>query len=60
MRLQSNGGNMIINHKSQVAGYKAYVWFYQKSITNLVYLKNIIKNYCITYYSLDEMFIVHR
>ena len=42
MHLQSYGGNMLITNKAQVAGYKPCVWFYQKAITNLIYLKNII------------------
>ena len=45
MRLQSNGGNMLINHESQVAGYKPHVWFDQKAITNLIVIKNLIKQY---------------
>ena len=48
MHLQSNGVNMIITHKSQVTGYKPHVWFYQKYITNLIYLNDIINQYCIT------------
>ena len=36
MRLQSNGENMLITHKAQVDGYKPYVWFDQKYITNLI------------------------
>ena len=52
MRLQSNGGKVIIAHKAQVAGYKPRVWFYQKSITNLIDLKNTMKQYSVTYYSL--------
>ena len=58
--LQSNGGKMLITHKAQVAGYKPHVWFDQKDITNLIDLKNIINKYCITYDSLDEMFIYHK
>ena len=27
MRLQKNGGNILITHKAQVANYKPYVWF---------------------------------
>ena len=60
MRLQSNGCKMIITHKAQLACYKPHVWFYQKSITNLIYLKNFINQYYVTCDSLYEMFIVHR
>ena len=43
MCLQSNRGKMLITHKAQVAGYKPYVWFDQKAITNLIALKNLIE-----------------
>ena len=46
--LQSNGGKMRITHKAQIAGYKLHVWFYHKSITNRIVLKNIVKQYCVT------------
>ena len=36
MHLHSNGGKILITHKSQVASYKPHVWFNQKSITNLI------------------------
>ena len=53
MCLQSNGGKMIITNKAEVASYKPRVWFEQESITNLITLKNPIKQYRFTYYSLD-------
>ena len=59
MYLQSNGGKMIITNKAQVAGYKPHVWFDQKYITNLIALKNLMNQYCITYDNLDEICIVH-
>ena len=59
MRLKINGGKILITNKAQVSGYKPHVWFNQKYITNLITLKNLIKQYCVTYNSLDEMFIVH-
>ena len=52
MRLQSNGGEMLITHKAYVASYKPHVWFDQKAITNLIALKNLIKQYRVTYNSL--------
>ena len=60
MCLQINGGKMLITHKAQVAGYNPCVWFDQKDITNLIALNNIIKQYRVTYNSLDDMFICHR
>ena len=53
MRLHSNGGKMIIAHKAEVGSYKPLVWFDQKSITNLIALKNLIKQYCVTEDILD-------
>ena len=60
MRLRSNGGKALISHRAQIAGYKPHVWFGQKSITNLIALKDLIKQYCVTYDSLYDIFIVHR
>ena len=60
MRLQSNGCKMIITHKAQLACYKPHVWFYQKSITNLISLKNLIKKYHATYNILYEIFFIRN
>ena len=49
MCLQSNVGKMLITHKTHVAIYKPHVWFDQKYITNFIALKNIIKQYRVTY-----------
>ena len=48
MRLQSNGGNMLITHEAQVSGYKPYDWFNQKYTTNLTTLKNLMRQYHVT------------
>ena len=45
MCLHGNGGNIIIANNAQVAGYKPHVWFDQKAITNLIVIKNLIKQY---------------
>ena len=60
MRLRSNGGKILISHKAQVAVYKPHVWFDQKAITKLIDLKNPIRQYSVTYDSLDDIFIVHQ
>jgi len=60
MKLKSNGGTMTITHKAKVAGYHAHVWYDKKAITNILSLKNVIKQYRVTYDSNDEMFVVHR
>ena len=46
---------MLITNKSQVSGYNSQVWFDQKSITNIIYLKNLINQYFVTYDILYEM-----
>ena len=51
---------MLITNKSQVSGYNSQVWFDQKSITNLIALKNLINKYRVTNNSLDDMFIIHK
>ena len=60
MHLRSNRGKILITHKVQVASYKQHVWFDKKSITNLIALKNLIKQYPVAYNNLYEMFIVHQ
>jgi hypothetical protein len=60
MRLHSNGGQMNVDHKSTIPGYMHHVWFDADVITNIVSLKNIIQQYCVTYDSLDLAFVVHR
>jgi hypothetical protein len=60
MRLTSNGGTMKVNHKATMKGYNSNVWFSDYAITNIIALKNLIKQYRVTYDSNDQMFIVHR
>jgi hypothetical protein len=60
MRLKSNGGTMMVSHKATVAGYNQDVWFSKNAITNIISLKNLIKQYQVTYDSRDQMFVVHR
>ena len=60
MILQSNRIQILITYKAQVALYNPHVLFDQKAITNLIALKNIVKQYRVTYNSLNETFIVHR
>ena len=60
MILQSNRIQILITYKAHVAIYNPHVLFDQKAITNLIALKNLIKQYRVTYNSLNETFIVHR
>jgi hypothetical protein len=41
-------------------GYNKTVWFGTRAITNIIALRNLIDQYCVTYDSDDLMFVVHR
>ena len=58
MRLRSNGGKIVIDPKTVLAGYIKDVWFDKTDINNIFSLKNLIQQYRVTYYSLNQMFIV--
>jgi hypothetical protein len=60
MSLRSNGGTMLVTRKAKVAGYHKEVWYDKKAITNIVALRNMQKQYRVTYDSLDQAFVVHR
>ena len=60
MRLQSNGGQMATRKKGRVPGYDTRVWFSTRAITNVIALKDVIKQYRVTYDSNDQYFVVHR
>jgi hypothetical protein len=58
--LNSNSGELITHHIANVADYDEPVWFSKKAITNIFMLKNMKKEYRVTYDSLEETFLVHR
>ncbi len=58
--LKSNGGELIAHHIANVADYDVPVWFSKKAITNIFTLKNMKKQYRVTYNSSEETFLVHR
>ena len=60
LRLQSNVGTLVVNQRSKMPGYKINMWFSNKAITNIVSLKNVVKQYRVTYESDDKQFVVHR
>ena len=60
MKLQSNGGRIVVNQKATMSGYHAKAWFSRKAIANIFALSNLIKQYHVTYDSKDQMFVVHR
>jgi hypothetical protein len=60
LNMTSNGGDLRISEKCKLPGYKFWVWFSKKAITNISCLKNLIKIYRVTYDSeVDTTFEVH-
>ena len=51
---------MKVNHKATINGYERSVWFSKDAITNIIALKNIIRQYRVTYNSDESTFVVHR
>ena len=51
---------MVVTQKSKIAGYHKKNWFSKRAITNIIYLRNVIQKYQVTYDSEDKMFIVHK
>jgi hypothetical protein len=60
MRLKSNGRTMEVKKQAIMLRYHAHVWYNKKTITNILSLSNVIKQYQVTYNSNDQMFVVHR
>ena len=58
--IQVNGGTLAVTHKATVPGYKQDVWFIKYYITNIIALKNLIKQYRVTYDSIYQILVVHR
>jgi hypothetical protein len=58
--LKSNGGELITHHIANVADYGEPVWSSKKAITNIFMLKNMKKQYKVTYDSVEESFLVHQ
>ena len=59
MKVQGNGGTLAVTYKATVTKYKQYVWFIKDTITNIIFLKNLIRQYLVTYDSIDQIFVVH-
>jgi hypothetical protein len=59
MKLQSNGGHMMVGQKAKMDGYIHEVWFSDKAITNIIALSNLTSQYQVTYDSTDQMFVAH-
>ena len=51
---------MSVNKNANIPGYNQRGWFSRRSITNIIALKNLTKQYIYTYDINYDMFIVHR
>ena len=60
LRLHSNGGSMLLTKQATIKNYKHKVWYSPDAITNIFSLKQVKKQYRVTYDSDDECFVVHR
>jgi hypothetical protein len=60
LNMTSNGGGLKITKQGKFPGYKFWVWFSKKAITNIICLKNLIKIYRVTYDSkVETTFVIH-
>jgi hypothetical protein len=60
LNMTSNGGGLKITEQGKFPGYKIWVWFSKKAITNIICLNNPIKIYRVTYDSkVETTFVVH-
>jgi hypothetical protein len=56
----SNGSGLKITKQGKFPGYKFWVWFSKKAITNIICLKNLIKIYRVTYDSkVETTFVIY-
>ena len=60
MKVQGNGVTLAVTHKAIFPIYKKDVWFRKYFITNTIALQNFINQYRVTYYNIDQIFVVHR
>jgi hypothetical protein len=60
LRLRSNGGSMLLKKQATIENYKHKVWYSADAITNIFSLKQVKKQYRVTYDSDNECFVVHR
>jgi hypothetical protein len=51
---------MMVMLQVHVPGYHKPIWFKKSMITNIIALKNLIQQYCVTYDSINETFVVHQ
>jgi hypothetical protein len=60
LNVTSNGSGLKITKQGKLPGYKCWVWLSEKAITNIIYLRKLIKIYRITYDSkVETTFVIH-
>ena len=59
LTLQSNGGSMKVYQVEDIGKDQSPLWFSNKAITNILLLKEVIKQYRVKYDSADEAFFVY-
>ncbi len=60
LNMTSNGGDLKITKQGKFTGYKFWVCFSKQAITNIIYLKNLIDIYKVTYDSkVETTFVIH-
>jgi hypothetical protein len=58
LNMTRKGSGLTITEQGKLPGYKFWVWFSEKAITNIICLKSLIKIYRVTYDSKIEMTFV--
>jgi hypothetical protein len=60
LNMTSNDGGLKITKQGKFPGYKFWVWFSKKAITNIICLKNLIKIYRVTHDSkVETAFVIN-
>ena len=57
--VQGNGGTLTIKYRSRMPGYSYDTWYRKDAIANIISLKNMIRQYRVTYDSDDKTLILH-
>ena len=60
MKVQGNVGTLAVTYKETETGYKQDLWFRKYTITNIIVLKNLMKQYQVTYERIDQILVVHK
>ena len=60
MTVHSNGSTLAVSYKETFPVYKQGVCFSKDAITNIIYIKNFILKYIVTYDSIDQICVMHR